>query len=656
MPPIAARGFPLGEVTILAQIIRAEMARDDELFLTEEELQLQKRARRRRIVIVALLVCALAAGVYYARPTYRAIKSWQARRHAEKAFAFIQNEKWTEARDAALAAYQLRPNEPESIRAVARFLSRVGQTQALEFWDRLAKTQPLTREDLHDEATVALGANDLHRAERAIERLLSVPGDPPGPADWLLAARVAKQGRTPERAHEYLDKIAADPTSTEGQQFSAALMRLALPVRHQDGSPQQEQAEAWARVVELSRSQSAVGIEASLVLARQVSRSIRGPGQTDSLSSAPKEGESDEPASAADATDTIVTPYATFTQETPSLTELADRIEKHPLAKPDHSFLAFDLRLRADPSQKENILAAAMARWKDTGHDGAVALAGWLNGNREYARVLELVPLEKAMESRETFLQYVDALAGLARWEEIRTLLESERFPLDPVLQRMYLARCNAQLGNKAAAENNWERALEVAGTEIPKLLTLANFAEKNGAIATASAAYEQAVSIAPRVRSAQQGRLRTAQHEKDTRRMHAILSEMLRLWPGNLAIQNDEAYIRLLLLKPEEAGGEGVRAIEQLAEKLVQKEPRSLPHRTLLALARLKQNNPQAAMEPFRNIQVPRSAASVSALAVNAAVLAANGHAEAAQRNVRLIPPNTLLPEEQSFLPAPPG
>ena len=90
-----------------------------------------------------------------------------------KAFAFLAQEKWTGAREEAVAAYQLRPNEPEALRAFARFLSRTRQSQALELWDQLAKNQPLTRDDLRDEATSALVAGEP--ANRCYDLFLWAP-------------------------------------------------------------------------------------------------------------------------------------------------------------------------------------------------------------------------------------------------------------------------------------------------------------------------------------------------------------------------------------------------------------------------------------------------------------------------------------------------
>src|SRR5882762_8311325 len=109
---------------------------NDDFMLTEEERE-RKRLRRRRIQISLVTLIILGViGFFVARPIRNAIRSWQARRHAKHAFAFIDQQKWSEARDEATAAYRLQTSEPEAIRAVGRLLSRAGQGEAIEFWKR----------------------------------------------------------------------------------------------------------------------------------------------------------------------------------------------------------------------------------------------------------------------------------------------------------------------------------------------------------------------------------------------------------------------------------------------------------------------------------------------------------------------------------------
>src|SRR4029077_16865861 len=145
---------------------------DDDFMLTGAQRQRKRRRRRRiQISLVALLILAVI-GFFVARPIRNAIRSWQARRHAEHAFAFIDQQKWSDARDEATAAYRLQASEPEAIRAVGRLLSRAGQGEALECWERPRVVGSLTREAVRDEARGASRGNDTARPDGAARELL----------------------------------------------------------------------------------------------------------------------------------------------------------------------------------------------------------------------------------------------------------------------------------------------------------------------------------------------------------------------------------------------------------------------------------------------------------------------------------------------------
>src|SRR6202022_5070455 len=99
------------------------------------------------------------------------------------------------------------------------------------------------------------------------------------------------------------------------------------------------------------------------------------------------------------------------------------------------------------------------------------------------------------------------------------------------------------------------------------------------------------------------------------------------------------------------QAPGSELDALEQLAQKLVEKNPRSLPHRTFLALARLKQNRAADALAVYENITVARGALTPSALVVHAAVRAANGREDEAKSEISQLRIDNLLPEERELL-----
>ena len=521
------------------------MARDEDLMLTAEELRLKRRKRRRILALAVILVLAVVALFFGGRPALNAIKAWQARRHAEKAFAFIAQEKWTEARGEAVAAYQLSQTEPQALRAVARFLSRTRQPDALEFWKQLQDRQPLTHEDLRDEAAIALASGDIPRADDAVQKLTSSKAKA---VDWLLAAQLSIQKGVPEDARASLEKVLNDPTATEREQYQAILFQLAT-------SQNQDQVnEAWSRLEKLSRGQSATALDALVLLARRVlsdkTRSYPLSDNQDADGGSQKTENAERPTTEQPITDNPPSPGSGVASREPGTSPaIAAALESHPLAKAPQKLLALDLLEHPDASQREQLIARAIAEFKNADGDSLTALAAWLNSKGEYEKTLEAIPLAKALQGRDLFLQHLDALGALGRWSEIKELLGSERFPLDQVVQAMYLARCNAQLGEKTSAENNWKRALEAAGGDPGKLLTLADYAEKNGNLAVAQSAFETAATESPKLRPAQQGRLRTAQASRDTKKIHDVLAEMLRLWPNDSAVQNDECYTRLLLL-----------------------------------------------------------------------------------------------------------
>src|SRR5438067_8828056 len=243
------------------------MIRADDILLTAEELRVRGRKRRHLLAIVVGLVLAVVATFFGARPAAHSIKAWQARRHAHRAFTYIQNEQWNDAQREASAAYQLVPTEPQALRAVARFLSRIHQSEALDFWKQLEERQPLTRDDRRDEIAVALSADDLSVAQSALKELLARKESPPSAADWLLAAQVAQQNSETAEARKFTKKVLDDLHADEREQFHAALLMLAL------SSTEKAEAESveagWARLKKLAERKTKTALAALVILAQR---------------------------------------------------------------------------------------------------------------------------------------------------------------------------------------------------------------------------------------------------------------------------------------------------------------------------------------------------------------------------------------------------
>ena len=341
-----------------------------------------------------------------------------------------------------------------------------------------------------------------------------------------------------------------------------------------------------------------------------------------------------------------------------SLKEVANALENHPDARPYHKLLALEVRARQDPALTDQYVADAVERFGNAARlaqvyqggaeladETLVALAAWLNKIGRPAKTLEVLPQARASQRQDLFLQYLNALAALERWNEIKDLLINERFPIEPMLQHMYLAVAQKHLGSETGVTNEWQRALEVAKTP-EKLLALAKYAEQNSVNDIADAAYSAVIKIAPKNREAYTGRLRLALAAGKTADAQTIAAEIAQLWPDDAAARNQDAYLRLLL-----GASDGVaEAAERDAEVLVRTGPRNWPARATLGLARLRLGRNKEALAAIRDLRVT-GVEPPGALAVRAAILAANGYEEGARNDALLVSANPLLPEERALI-----
>src|SRR5205823_7849715 len=272
-----------------------------------------------------------------------------------------------------------------------------------------------------------------------------------------------------------------------------------------------------------------------------------------------------QPAPATQSGDTVTLDVTATSRSTPAertmtLKEVANALEKHPDARPAHKLLALELRARQDPALMDQYVADAVERFGNAarlaqtyqgGPDLAdatlLALVTWLNKIGRSAKTLEVLPEARAIQRQDLFIQYVNALAALQRWSELKDLFLSEHSVVDPMVQHMYLAVAQAHLGSATSATNEWQRALQVANTP-EKLLILAKFAEQNSVNDIADAAYSDAINIGLKNREAYTGRLRLALAANDTTKAQTIAAEIAQLWPDDAAARNQDAYLRLLL------------------------------------------------------------------------------------------------------------
>jgi tetratricopeptide (TPR) repeat protein len=617
----------------------------------KEELDLRPpeelRARRVKLLVLlgGLAACALGVAIYFAGPPIGgAIKAWQSRRLARDAFALIEQKKWREANAKARDAYLLRPTEPESWRANARLASRTGQnTVALEWWKKLDDEHSLTVEDRRDFVGAALTTGELTVAAKQVEALLAQRAGP-APIDMVLAGQVATRQSDPVLAIDYAQRVLADKRAKPYNNLSAAT--LILSATRRDSPPY---ASAWKQIEAVARDpKNPASLDALAVLARdEALPPLSAIGTNASLS---LESSTPGPTPATQSGDTLTLNLAATPPHDPvgrtlSLTEVANALENHPDARPYHKLLALEIRARQDPALTDQYVADAVEHFRNGDDETLGALAAWLNKIGRPAKTLEVLPQARAIQRQDLFLHYLNALAALQRWNEIKDLLSSERFPIEPVLQHMYLAVAQTQLGSAAAATNEWQRALEVANSA-DKLLALASYAERNSVNDIADFAYSGAIKIAPKNRGAYDGRLRLALAAGHTAEAQATAAEIAQLWPDDAEARNQDTYLRLLLGATDGAA----ESAEREAEVLVRKEPRNWSALATLGLARLRLGRNNDALAAFRKVRVTGTEPP-GVLAVRAAILAVNGYEEGARGDAHNLGGERLLPEERALI-----
>ena len=626
------------------------------------------RARRIRWLafLSVLAICTLGAGIYFgAPPVGREIKAWQSRRLAREAFALIDQQKWSEANAKTLDAILLRPTEPEAWRAAGRLASRISQwPTALDWWKKVDEAGRLTLEDRRDYIAAALTASEVTLAAKQVQVLMAQSA--PEAIDLMWAGQLASRQNDPVLAIDYAERVLADERAKAYEIASAATLVLSLTSPYS-----QRYAEAWKRIEDVARDPKNPASLGALVLlaneqalppmsaiGRNTSLSIESTPAPSQTSAAPPSvaGGVDagpmlqHPTPATQSGDTVTLNLAPISPSSPSgramsLTEVANALENHPDARPYHKLLAFEVRVRQDPALTDQYVADAVERFGNGDDETLAALGGWLNKIGRPAKTLEVLPQAHAVQRQDLFLLYINALAALQRWSEVKDLLMSEHSVVDPMLQHMYLAVAQAHLGAATGAINEWQRALEVADTP-EKALALAKYAEQSSVNDIADAAYSITIKIVPKNRGAYDGRLRLAMQAGHTSQAQSIAAKIAQLWPDDAEARNQDAYLQLLLGASDDAA----KAAERDAQLLVAKEPRNWQARATLGLACLRLGRNKEALAAIREPRVT-GVEPPGPLAVRAAILAANGYEDGARNDARIVNAKPLLPEERTLI-----
>jgi predicted Zn-dependent protease len=558
--------------------------------------QLQaERMRRRRGLWIAGICTVIALGLALAsKPIYRAGKGWRARHLAADAEVLMTEEKWADALTKVKAAYQLEPDEPEAMRAVAHFQNATGNAAAaLSFWKQLDELKVLSLTDRRRYAEDLFRSGMLLEAEQQIAPVSQA--QPDDAAALRLVARMNAAKGSMEKSLQVAQQAArADPDNKDG--------RILVGVLQINSPDATEREKGWAALMQLAEDHGKAGLDALGFLTHR----------------------NDLPDEKARLLITL--------------------LAEHPLASEEQRLVGLDLEIKLQPDQRETFLESRMAKYKTAEATAKRSFGIWLNAHREFSRTLNLIPPAEASKRKDLLLVRLDALAGLNSWKEIQDILGKENVPLDAVYTELFLARSAMELGEANNAALHWRRAHLIAAPSPEQMWFLGTYAEKIGRIDEAELAYKSLTANASTARQAYEALLRLAQRKPSPSAARDLLREMRRRWSNDPAIENDYAYLSLL-------AGEEVADCLKSAQRLVTEAPRSLPHRTTLALAFFRLKRPAEALAVYDGLQISWVRVPPNQRAVYAAVLGLNGRLDEAKAEAKAIRLEDLRVEEQELI-----
>ncbi len=558
--------------------------------------ELQQARRRRRNWLTALIVVLVAAGVVALefRRVYEWVQGVRSRRMAAKAEAEMLGGNVEEAIGKARTAYQTKPDEPAAIRTSARVQRFTGQSAAaVPLWRQLSKAGMMQQEDRLFFAEDLLRAGAIAEAGTEIESLLNT--DTPGVPLLRLAARWAALEGDNRNAREFAGRaVRMEPDSDESQ--------LLLGVLQTSSDSDAIRRDGIQTLLELGRRQSKEALDALVQIGTMKGTPV-------------------------DAADLAM-----------------ELLRQHPLANEQHRILAFGIQFALHPEDRTALLDSAVEKYRQAEPPARCAFGMWLHRHQEYERMLALIPVEEAFKRQDLLRVCLEALTGLRRYNEIERILGMKGVPLDVAFKELYLARCAEELGSKSVAELHWRRAHLAAAPSPKQMREIAAYAEKFGRLDQAEIALRSLSSNSSTARYAMEGLLRIAQQRGDLPLICDTLKKMNQRWPQDDSVANDLAYFNLLQ-------GKAVDESFAAAKNLVARSPKSLAHRTTLALAAIRKRDAATALSAYEGIQVPWDRVSPSYRTVYAAALGMGGKSAEARAEVAALSVERLRPEERELI-----
>ena len=547
-------------------------------------------------ILLALLFTGLLLWVAIP-PAYQQLKVWRAMKFLAQSEVAANEGNISKSIALMRRAILMAPNEEKIFRKVRLYNASLGDATALNSLQQLMLEKQATTEELLTLAEQAIKANNPVIAKAAMDQ---VQEDHSARKTIVQMRLLEDEGNIKEALDLAREEL---PNLTPDDQDRLLLATAEMTLRTDITASR-------AILLQLVDKNSATGIAALRLLAAQ----------------------------------TLVQRGLEFLKSD----KTADKLLAHPLHTPDDSLIALDLQLLENPAAKPALLAQTMAERSAGPPDDALAFARWLNRRLHYAASVEFIGRERAVAHADWLLLYLDALAGLERWNDIFNLLDAETIiGLSDSIRLLFLARAAEKSGDKEKADQSWREMQLGLAYEKPEVVSfIAAYALRIGEREQAIKAY---TSLSHRKETALEGYLgliRCWPQNTPAAELLPLYQEMTESFPMLAEAKNDQIYLKLLT-------NDKLATTAAIASEIYNTTPQSLATLSINALGMLKTGKPAEADALYNNKSISWLSSPPQWRVVRASVLYAIGKKKEADEIARTINKSQLRPEERALLPA---
>ncbi len=550
-------------------------------------------AFKRKHLIGTLLVILGALLLIGIVPVYKLFKNHRAEELAEASALLFEEGKWDGAANEAQAALHLNPELPSALRIMAHLHNRFDSREAFEYWERLGRSGDMEVEDALQYVALSLRLEEPERAEPIIRKLFS--DDRPERRVVLLGVQLKEQsGDIASTVRLARKGVALYP---ESSQISLQLARIL--VDYGDAEDRREAKALLQRLLE--KPDLDTRAEAGQLL------------------------------------------IGYFELESEDL-ECFETLRYKETEDSEERLLHNEWALRLFPDQEDEIVREIHDQFELSNNADLIRAGRILNRNHLYSRSVDLISREVAVTNWDLLAIYLDAMAGLDRWEELREILDRPLLPVPNWLRELYRTRLALALDDSRHMNALWNHTLALANDDPAALFFLGEYMEKLDRTEMSMEAYSAALNYPSFGTKAGRRIIRMAEAREDTDAIRRALKKLVALYPNAQAPRNDLLYVRLLLEENVQ------RSIEEATER-VRTDPAMFAFRTTLALAYLRNRKFREAAADYAHTRPNWRTALPSWKAVYAAVLESNGNWIDAKRFAQAISLDRLKPEERKLI-----